>query len=52
MEGATASQMQSSALQRGMVTLRMDGIQKVLDRKTTPDEVLRVTHSDIALSTE
>jgi len=52
MEGATASQMQSSAIKRGMLTLRMDGVEKVLARKTTPDEVLRVTHSDIALAAD
>lgn len=31
------------ALKRGMVTLRMDGIQKVLDGITTIEEILRVT---------
>jgi general secretion pathway protein E len=43
MEGATASQMQRSAIERGMVTLRLDGNQKIRDRVTTPDEVLRMT---------
>ena len=52
MEGATASVMQSSAIKRGMLTLRMDGVKKVLERKTTPDEILRVTQSDITLSGE
>lgn len=43
MEGATATQMQRSAIQRGMITLRLDGNQKIKDRVTTPDEVLRMT---------
>ena len=32
---------------RGMVTLRMDGQQKILAGLTTPDEVLRVTQLDM-----
>jgi general secretion pathway protein E len=47
MEGATASQMKRSAIERGMVTLRMDGQDKILRRLTTPDEVLRVTQLDM-----
>ncbi len=47
MEGATASQMKRSAIERGMVTLRMDGQEKILNRQTTPDEVLRVTQLDM-----
>ena len=43
MEGATASQMQRSALERGVTTLRRDGIDKIIGRITTPDEVLRMT---------
>jgi general secretion pathway protein E len=43
MEGATASQMQRSALDRGVTTLRRDGIAKIISRITTPDEVLRMT---------
>ncbi len=43
MEGATASQMQRSALKRGVTTLRRDGIAKIISRITTPDEVLRMT---------
>ena len=34
---------QKEALKQGMVTLRMDGIQKVLDGVTTIEEVIRVT---------
>jgi general secretion pathway protein E len=47
MEGATATQMKRSALDRNMITLRMDGRDKILSRQTTPDEVLRVTQLDM-----
>jgi len=47
MDGATATQMKRSAIDRGMITLRMDGQQKILQRVTTPDEVLRVTQLDM-----
>jgi general secretion pathway protein E len=48
MEGATATHMKRSAIERGMITLRMDGQQKVLQRLTTPDEILRVTQMDMS----
>ncbi|MCA8981226.1 MAG: type II/IV secretion system protein, partial [Planctomycetes bacterium] len=47
MEGATASTMKRSAVERGMITLREDGRQKILLGQTTPDEVLRVTQMDM-----
>jgi len=47
MEGATAAQIKRSAVERGLMTLREDGRQKVLSGQTTPDEVLRVTQMDI-----
>ncbi len=47
MEGSTASQIKLSAIERGLVTLRMDGCEKVVQRMTTPDEVLRVTQLDL-----
>jgi general secretion pathway protein E len=47
MEGTTATQMKRSAIERGMITLRMDGQEKILSRLTTPDEVLRVTQLDM-----
>jgi len=47
MEGATASQMKKSAIERGLITLRLDGQEKILHRRTTPDEVLRVTQLDM-----
>ena len=47
MEGVTATQMKRSAIERGLTTLRMDGVSKVLEGFTTPDEVLRVTQLDM-----
>ncbi|NOT31576.1 MAG: Flp pilus assembly complex ATPase component TadA [Planctomycetes bacterium] len=47
MEGTTATQIKRSAIERGMITLRMDGQEKILLRQTTPDEVLRVTQLDM-----
>jgi general secretion pathway protein E len=44
---ATASQIKRGALERGLKTLRMDGVQKLLAGMTTPDEVLRVTQLDV-----
>jgi general secretion pathway protein E len=47
MENTTAARMKRSAVERGMITLREDGRQKILAGQTTPDEVLRVTQLDI-----
>ena len=47
MNGASASEIKRSAVQRGMISLREDGRQKIRERRTTPDEVLRVTQLDI-----
>jgi general secretion pathway protein E len=47
MDGATASVMKKSAIERGLITLRLDGQEKILQRRTTPDEVLRVTQLDM-----
>ncbi len=44
---ATASQIKRGALERGLKTLRMDGVQKLLSGQTTPEEVLRVTQLDV-----
>ena len=44
---ATASEIKRSALERGLRTLRMDGVDKLLAGMTTPDEVLRVTQLDV-----
>jgi type IV pilus assembly protein PilB len=48
MEGATATHLKRSAVEEGMITLRMDGMEKIRQRLTTPDEVLRVTQLDIS----
>jgi general secretion pathway protein E len=44
---ASASAIKRGALERGLKTLRMDGVNKLLAGMTTPDEVLRVTQLDI-----
>jgi general secretion pathway protein E len=44
---STASQIKRAALERGLRTLRMDGVNKLLTGQTTPEEVLRVTQLDI-----
>ncbi|MBZ0153061.1 MAG: Flp pilus assembly complex ATPase component TadA [Planctomycetes bacterium] len=44
---ATASQIKRGALERGLKTLRMSGVQKLLAGMTTPEEVLRVTQLDV-----
>ena len=48
MEGATATQLKKKAVELGMITLRADGIDKIRQRLTTPDEVLRVTQMELA----
>jgi len=48
MEGATATQLKRAAVEEGMITLRMDGMEKIRQRLTTPDEVLRVTQLDLS----
>ena len=45
-----ASMIRNQALKEGMVTLRQDGWRKVLQGKTTLDEVARVTAGDIIAS--
>ena len=44
---ASASIIKKGAVERGLKTLRMDGIDKVLAGLTTPDEVARVTQRDV-----
>jgi type IV pilus assembly protein PilB len=46
LRNATAGEIKQLAVQNGMKTLRDDGLQKVLEGKTTIDEVLRVTQLD------
>ncbi len=43
----SASVMKQSAVQRGLRTLRMDGAQRVVEGKTTIEEVFRVTQLDV-----
>ena len=43
----SASEIKTAAVERGLMTLRMDGARKVLEGQTTVDEVLRVTQMDI-----
>ena len=47
MEGASATEIKRSAVERGMITLRADGQGKIQNGQTTPDEVLRVTQLDV-----
>jgi general secretion pathway protein E len=44
---SSASVIKRGALERGLRTLRMDGVDKVLSGLTTPEEVLRVTQLDV-----
>jgi len=43
----TASAIKRGAIERGLETLRMNGVEKLLQGLTTPDEVLRVTQLDV-----
>lgn len=43
---ATTNEIKEVAVKAGMKTLRDDGLQKVLEGKTTVDEVMRVTQLD------
>lgn len=47
---ATAWKIKRTAIEEGMLTLRMDGWRKVLAGETTVEEIVRVTRSDAALS--
>jgi general secretion pathway protein E/type IV pilus assembly protein PilB len=46
---ATAWEIKRTAIQEGMLTLRMDGWRKVLAGETSIEEVMRVTRADAAL---
>ena len=46
LQGASTAELKVAAIKRGMVTLRMAGIRKILEGMTTPEEVLRVTMGD------
>ena len=47
MNKESASAIKRGALERGLRTLRMDGVEKLLQGLTTPAEVLRVTQLDV-----
>jgi type IV pilus assembly protein PilB len=46
LQGASTAELKTGAIKRGMVTLRMAGIRKVLEGMTSPEEVMRVTMAD------
>ncbi len=46
LQGASTAELKVAAIKKGMITLRVAGIEKVLDGVTTPEEILRVTMSD------
>jgi type IV pilus assembly protein PilB len=46
LQGASPAELKVAAIRGGMTTLRMSGINKVLEGVTSPEEVLRVTMSD------
>jgi type IV pilus assembly protein PilB len=45
-EGATTDQVRAAAIANGMNTLAMDGVRKVLQGITTPEEILRMAKQD------
>jgi type IV pilus assembly protein PilB len=46
LQGASAAELKAEAIRLGMLTLRMSGINKVLEGMSTPDEVARVSAAD------
>ncbi|HET9954995.1 MAG TPA: type IV-A pilus assembly ATPase PilB [Polyangiaceae bacterium] len=46
LQGASAAELKAAAIKRGMITLRMAGIKKMLEGITTPEEILRCTMAD------
>jgi general secretion pathway protein E len=47
MRRSDSSTMRKMAIKRGMLTLRQDGLQKVINGTTTTEEMVRVTQEDI-----
>ncbi|MFN0206080.1 MAG: GspE/PulE family protein [Planctomycetota bacterium] len=47
MNRANATEMKRSAIERGITTLRMDGVEKIINGVTSADEVMRVTQLDL-----
>jgi type IV pilus assembly protein PilB len=46
LQGSSTAELKAAAIKGGMLTLRMSGIQKVMDGMTTTEEILRVTMAD------
>jgi len=46
LQGASAAELKTAAIKRGMITLRVAGIRKMLEGVTTPEEILRCTMAD------
>lgn len=46
-KNSDAGVIKKAAIQAGMVTLREDGVRKVLEGVTTVDELMRATHADV-----
>ncbi|HYO93687.1 MAG TPA: type IV-A pilus assembly ATPase PilB [Polyangiaceae bacterium] len=46
LQGGSSAELKAAAIKRGMITLRMAGIRKVLEGMTTPEEIMRVTMAD------
>src|SRR5499427_9004333 len=46
LQGASAAELKAEAIRLGMLTLRLSGINKVLEGTSTPDEVARVSAAD------
>jgi type IV pilus assembly protein PilB len=46
LQGASTAELKAEMIRQGIKTLRMSGIQKIIEGMTTPEEVLRVTVAD------
>jgi type IV pilus assembly protein PilB len=46
LQGASTTELKAEAIRLGMKSLRMSGIQKLIDGITTVEEVLRVSVAD------
>jgi type IV pilus assembly protein PilB len=46
LQGASSAELKVEAIKRGMSSLRMSGIRKVIEGVTTPEEIMRVTMAD------
>jgi type IV pilus assembly protein PilB len=46
LQGASSAELKAGAVKKGMSTLRMSGIRKVIEGMTTPEEIMRVTMAD------